>query len=420
MLADASGSRIPLPIAFELVRRHQRTTVADLGGWLSEVLGGARLQELLDETEAQLDERRPIDLSHWVDIPSGTGARFIDATTDLVRGVTYLGLMSVDPDQPARQVRVGPSTAQQIETFRRIWSEVAENQERLASDLALRDVGERLERLTASVEQGITALRRTERDEVRASEIDPSAASAIRDALMEEWQSGYPRSMFREGGVPTLPIGRRPRTFLTTSSLELKSFFIRGRAEPSTMKMMGAHWARALLAGESRSMVEQLRMLRLKTWKRLPLDRRVQWAIEDLRRTGKNATHIIGPVDWRLLRGGFVQSQADGHDGQIGNFGDLSVYESIEVGDDDLYVLALPGAITIRQFEFPEGPFQVTVKAIDDAELARLATQDIFDVEGEEDDTPQERIRMRARVTIREGVEVQVTRSHVRRIGIPR
>lgn len=420
MLAEASGSRIPLPLAFELVRRHQSRPVADLGGWLSEVLGGARLQEVLDELEAQLDGRRPIDLSHWVDPPSGTGAHFIDATTDLVLGATYLGLISVAPDQPQPRVRVGPSTAQQIETLRRVWGDVAENQEQLATDLGLRDIRERLRSLRLAVEQGIHALRRSEREEVRAADIDPSAASALSAALTEEWLQGFPRSMFAEGGVRTDRLRRRPQTFLTTDSLELKTFFIRGHVEPSTMQMMGAHWARALLAGESRSMVEQLQLLRRRSWVRLPLEQRVQRAIEDLRNSGKTATHVLGPVDWRLWRQGFLQPVAEGRDGQIGKFGDLSVYESVDVADGDLYVLALPDAITIGQFEFPDGPVQVTVREIDDEELARLARQDTVDVEGDEDDTPVERIRMRARVTIREGVQVRVRRSFVRRIAIPR
>lgn len=402
------SASVPVPLLFEVARQFRQGRLPDLRWWLDQTTQSHPLHVVSRAIEDQLSGDQPL-ISRWVEeeLPSHE-AHFIDTKSHLLAALVYVGLIRTEARSavpPA--VVVGPSLRSQLDAFDRLAEEAASDGDRLAIALKIDEVPARVERLKAAMAAAAASFDRARRDRVRATPIDAKAAEMVRDALEREWSSGFPRRLLQElECVTEVAAGEQPAKKLIIRRLELKEFFIEGEANDSSLQVIGEGWANAFLRGETAAIAEQLERARPYSWGRRSLSERLNRGISTLRGRGFTATHVWGPLEWEYLErlaqdGTFRWAHGQAQLGEAGTFVDLPLYQSEAISD--FYVFSLPQAIRVDQYLMADGrAFTVLISAIDEAQLASLRAEGIADVEGDEADTPEERIKMRALIDIRE------------------
>jgi len=403
-----AGASLPVPLLFEVIRQFRHAKLTDLRWWLDQITQSHPLHVVSRAIEDQLSGDQPL-ISRWVEeeLPSHE-AHFIDTKSHLLGALVYVGLIRTDAraaEPPA--VVVGPSLRSQLDAFDRLAEEAASDGDRLAIALKIDEVPARVERLKAAMAAAAASFDRARRDRVRATPIDAKAADMVRDALEREWSSGFPRRLLQDlECVTEVAAGEQPAKKLIIRRLELKEFFIEGEANDSSLQMIGEGWANAFLRGETAAIAEQLERARRYSWGRRSLSERLNRGVSTLRGRGLTATHVWGPLEWEYLErlaqdGTFQWAHGQAKLGEVGTFVNLPLYQSEAISD--FYVLSLPQAIRVDQYLMADGrAFAVLISEIDEAQLASLRAEGIADVEGDEADTAEERIKMRALIDIRE------------------
>lgn len=151
------------------------------------------------------------------------------------------------------------------------------------------------------------------------------------------------------------------------------------------------------------------------------MTKRLDRGVATLKKRGLTATHVWGPLEWEYLErlaqdGTFRWAHGQATAGEVGTFRDVPFHQS--EGISDFYVLSLPQAIHVDQYVMADGhAFAVLISEVDDALLLSLRKEGIHDVEGEDTDTPEERIKMRALVDIREAPTFDVDLTAVARVA---
>lgn len=418
-----STASLPVPLLFEVVRQFGQARFPDLRWWLDQIVQSHPLHVVARALENQLSGDQPL-ISRWVEeeLPSHE-AHFIDTKSHLLRALVYVGLIRIVPTSEERPaLAVGASLRSQLDTFYRLVDEAAGEADRLATALKIELVPDRLARLRAAMEMAASGFDRAHRDRVRATPIDATAAQTVRSALERAWSSGFPRRLLQELGCVTEVAGAvQPAKKLSIRRLELKEFFIEGEAHESSLEMIGAGYADAFLRGEMAAIAVELGRARRYSWGLRSLTKRLNRAFAMLDKRGLTATHVWGPLEWEYLErleqdGVFQWAHGQATAGEIGTLLSLPFHQS--EGISDFYVLHLSEAIRVQQYLMADGhAFGVAISEVDEALLASLREEGIQDVEGEETDTPDERIKMRALVDIREAPVFEVDLSAVARVA---
>lgn len=413
---------LPLALGFEVIRQVEAGLLEAPRPWMEQIIGAASADEILNELDRYLKGTAPVELGDWVtlEMPSHEAA-FVDDRTHIIRAALVGVLMSVNLDRPPARLRTGDGIAAHRDTVRaellRIAREEGELRERFGIVQAEAKAGAAMRALDA----GFAATDREARDQVRHGRVDSvRAENLLRRAVVAEWSKGFPRSLLGAANKREMP-WRRGVPEIVVSQLELKEFFLAERLDASTMELMGANWARAILARETELLVGQLTAFHQHSWRLRSLEQRIARAKDTLERRGHTPTHFVGPWDWRIWRTLLDPSALHGRrdeSGAIGNVMGLTAYEVSE-DFDFVAVLALPAAITVRQRTFNGEDFDVSVKEIGPAELEILRRQGITDVDGAVEEEPIERIQMRAWVTIRESPAFDVSRDAVVSVALP-
>lgn len=414
---------LPVPLLFEVVRQFRRARLPELRWWLDQIAQSHPLHVISRAIEDQLSGDQPL-IGRWVEeeLPSHE-AHFIDTKSHLIRALIYLGLMRTQPTSGERPALVvGAVLRSQLEMFNRLADETAGDADLVAAALKIDEVAGRTASLKAAMASAAESFDRAHRDRVRATPIDESAAEAIRGSLERSWSSGFPRRLLRETGCVNEVVGRDPpERKLIVRRLELKEFFIEGEASDSSLKLIGESYANAFLGGESAAIAERLERARRYSWGLRSLTDRLRRGISALEKRGLHASHIWAPLEWeyldRLARdGGFRWGDGEAILGGLGSFDTLPLFQAETIRD--FYVLSLPNAIQVTQYLLADAhAFAVGISEVDETLFASLRAEGIEDVEGEEADTAEERVRMRALVDIREAPVFEVDLAAVVRVS---
>jgi hypothetical protein len=381
------------------------------------IVGRASVQEVVDEAEANLSRRRPVDLSSWVmdDLPSHE-AHFIDDRTDLIRAMLISLTLVVDPKSGPLRMEVGSNLTALRERVLAEVENLAADAELLELDYGISQSEKRLGAIRSGLRQAYGNYEKQARDRLRAAEVDLARATdLIRSSLLQEWSEGFPRNLLAGGEVRNRGEWRTGRTFASIRRLELKEFFTKDGLEQQTMEMFGTTWARAFLAAEESALFEKLSSLPARSWHKRGVRARLSTAIERL----PAATHLVVPFNWRLRQELFSTEprMAIGQTGTLGTLDGVAVHEASEA-TDSMYLLALPSALRTDQWLFSGETFRIEIREMDTELTAQLLEQGTH-VPGEESETAEERLHTRVLTDIRECFQISLSRESVIRIALP-
>ena len=408
---------IPLALAFETVRQFRQGNLARPREWLDQIIGRASPAAIAQECEAYLQGARPVELSSWVmdEMPSHE-ARLIDDKSDLLRASIISMAIATEPQQQDLRLVVGSNLVALKERLLAEIDALERNPQQLTADYGIADVAARLKLIKRSFLSAFETFERAARGRLRAAPTNVELAETlVRKHLETTWREGFPRSLLANADLELRGEWRPGIEYLGIRRLELKDFFTIEGIDEQTMSMLGSAWARAFLEGESKRLFERLGRLPRRTWRLRSLRERIDRAIASLGR----ATHLVGPADWRLweaLEPSEYHTQR-GEGGFLGTVGGLAAFQAWEK-TDSVFVLSLPSAIRVQQWQFEGRPFSIDVRAVDEALAEELIREDI-QLPGDDTDAPAERLQTRVLVDAREAMDIRVSRPAVIRVGIP-
>jgi hypothetical protein len=227
------------------------------------------------------------------------------------------------------------------------------------------------------------------------------AVEAFNAAARSTWQGGTPRNVLEASGSVTRRFVNQPSRNMPavrTGNLESKDVFVEGSDfVDGTWAQIGSHFGEAFVRAESEAVATLLRHARKR---HLPgtLAERARAAASLLRDAGLTPSHLFMPPQWQIqVLDSNLPQDVDG----------LAVIEWFDCPDDSCFVLALPNSIRATQYVVAGDELAIDIRAIGDDEEAELHALGIDDVDGDEADTPSERIRSRVWIRIHEYVKFE-------------
>ena len=413
-----------IPTAWAIARRFRTGQLAGPLAWIEPLEEGLTPQRILEAVEMYLDrDDAPVDLSNWVlsELPSGE-VHMIDTTTDLLWAATLL--LSLNPEVARDGFTIESYLYGRRDEFKKAMDGVASRLSDGTSTLSHKVV-DGVEQLRRVVEAATTEYERAERLRIRDSPLSEEIVQRLTDSLRSTWQGGFIRSLLESvGSVRKADDAPPPKATLGYRLLERKDMFIAdSRFVPSTGQMIGESLGRGITVSENKQILDRLLAVPLRSYGGRNLAATFVAAVKAMAATGITATHVGVPVSWkvqqRLVADGLTNetSHADGH--VLGEVVGVPIVGWSDVPPDSAFLLSLPAAVDIAQYDRGGHPVSVMIRAIGPAEELELKEQGTTDVEGESSDTASERLRSRVLIDVFESFQLRVRRRAVRRLRLP-